>query len=145
MDFRFIPPDLRRLDDSKAELLACAMWSDKRPLRGVAGLLDWRLAGRLSGLLRDGFMAGALGDVLLVPVRPRLPFEKLLVLGLGAHADFGEDAFRQVIRRLLESLEGMRIRRAIVELPGRSDNTVTPERATELVLECAGTSTSHDA
>ena len=145
MEFRFVAPDLRRLDDASAELLACCVWSDQRPMRGLAGLLDWRLAGRLSMLARDGFVVGQLGELLFVPGRPRLRFEKVLVLGAGARADFGEDAFRSVVTHLLRALEGLRVRRAVVELPGRADGLIDAERAADLVLECVGDSPLHDA
>jgi hypothetical protein len=145
MDFRFLLPRLRTLDEASAELLACTMWGDERPMRGLCGLLDWRLAGKLTDLAKSGFLAGALGEVLLIPGRPHLPFEKVLVLGQGPRAAFGDDAFRLVVTRLLRSLEGLRIRRAVVELPGRADQVILPERAAEIVLECVGDSEGHDA
>lgn len=145
MDFRFVPPDLRKLDDTSAELIACSIWQDERPLGGLAGLLDWRLAGRLSKLARETFLAGALGEVLFLPGRPRLPFDKVLVLGLGPRKSFGDDAFREATLRLISTLEGLHVRRAIVELPGRGEDAVTPERAAELVLEQIGRVPDHDA
>ena len=145
MDFRFVAPDLRRLDEASAELCACAIWKEERPIVGLAGLLDWRLAGRLSKLARDGFLQGELGEVMFLPGRPRLPFDKILVLGLGDRKSFGEDAFRAATMKLIKSLEGMHVRRAVVELPGRADGMMDAERATELVLECVGDSLAHDA
>jgi hypothetical protein len=145
MELRFVPPDLRRLDDPTAELLACCVWSDQRPMRGLAGLLDWRLAGRLSSLAREGFLLGDLGEVLFVPGRPRLQFEKVLVLGAGVRSAFGEGTFRGIVTHLLRALEGLRVRRAVVELPGRAEGIVDAERAADLVLECAGDSHAHDA
>jgi len=134
VDFRFVPPDLRKLDQTSGEVVACSIWQDQRPLTGLAGLLDWRLAGRLSMLARDTFLAGVLGEVLFVPGKPRLPFDKVLVLGLGARAEFGDEPFRVALRRLVLTLEGLNVRRAIVELPGRGDQAIAPERAAELVL-----------
>ncbi len=145
MDFRFVAPSLRSLDATGAELLACAVWQDERPMRGVAGPLDWRLAGTLSQLLRRDLLTGALGEVIFVPGRPRLAFEKLLVFGLGPRSGFGDGTFRGVVSHMLRALEGLRVRRAVVELPGRGDGLVEPERACELVLECVGESQAHDA
>jgi hypothetical protein len=145
LDFHFLEPDLRTLDAANAELLACAMWSDERPMRGLCGLLDWRLAGRLSALAQSGFLAGSLGEALLVPGKPQLPFEKVLVLGMGPRVDFGDDAFRSVVTRLLRALEGLRVRRAVVELPGRASDAIAAERATEILFECLGQSSEHDA
>jgi hypothetical protein len=145
MDFRFATPGLRGLDETTAELLVCGVWEDQRPMGGLAGLLDWRLAGRLSGLAREGFLRGDLGEVLCIPGRPRLPFDKVLVLGLGTRSGFDEEAFRTALTRLIRSLEGLHVRRAVVELPGRADEAIEPERAAELVLEAVGDSEAHDA
>jgi cytosol aminopeptidase family protein len=144
MELRFVNPDLGSLDESGVELLACSIWRDQRPMRGVAGLLDWRLAGALSRLARKGFLEGELGEVLFVPGRPRLCFEKVLVFGLGARSGFGEGTFRQCLTHLVRALEGLRVRRAVVELPGRADGLVEAERARELVLECVGDSDEND-
>jgi hypothetical protein len=144
MEFRFVLPELRRLDDAHAELVACCIFRDERPLRGLAGLIDWRLAGRLSALARDEFLLGEPGEVLFVPGRPRLPFDKVLVLGMGARTGFGEGTFQLVVTRLLRSLEGLGVRRAVVELPGRAAGAIEASRAAELLLQCAGDSVIHD-
>jgi hypothetical protein len=145
MDFRFVPPDLRRLDDLSAEVLACAIWEDEWPMLGLAGLVDWRLAGKLSVLAKKGFLTGRQDEALMMPARPRLTFEKLLVLGLGKRESFDEDAVLRATKRLLGTLEGLQIKRAVVELPGRADGRVPPERAAQIVRTCAGESEAHDA
>lgn len=144
MDLHYLPPDLGRIDETNAELIACAIWENEAPMRGLAGLLDWRMAGRLSTLLRSEFLRGEMGEVLCVPGRPRLPFDKLLVFGLGPRADFDEARFRAITRHLLQTLEGLRVTRAVVELPGRSDAAIPPDRAATVILESVGTSAAHD-
>jgi Cytosol aminopeptidase family, N-terminal domain len=145
MDLHFLPPDLRRLDDASVELCACTIWSDERPMRGFAGLLDWRLGGRLSGLLKSDFARGEIGEALLVPGKPHVPFEKVLVMGLGPRALFNEAAFRAGVLRIARALEGLRVRRAVVELPGRATDAIDPERAITVTLDCVGASPAHDA
>jgi hypothetical protein len=145
MELRFLPPDLRRLDDASVELCACTIWSDERPVRGFAELLDWRLGGRLSSLLKSDFVRGEVGEALLVPGKPHVPFEKVLVMGLGPRAHFSEPAFRTAVVRIARALEGLRVRRAVVELPGRATDAIDPERAITLALDCVGTSPEHDA
>jgi hypothetical protein len=145
MELKFLPPELRRLDEANVELCACTIWSDVRPVRGLAGLLDWRLGGRLSALLASGFATGEADEALLVPGKPSAPFEKILVLGLGARSSFGDGAFRKAVLRIASALEGMRVRRAVVELPGRGEDAIDPEQAITLTLECVGASPEHDA
>jgi Cytosol aminopeptidase family, N-terminal domain len=144
MELRFLPPELRKLDGANVELCACSIWSDERPVRGFAGLIDWRLGGRLSGLLKSGFFRGEPGEALLVPGKPHVPFEKVLVIGLGERSAFGEDRFRQGVLHIAAALERLRIRRAVVELPGRASGAIEPEPAITLTLECVGASPDHD-
>jgi hypothetical protein len=132
-ELHFVAPDLRAIDLAPAEVVACSMWEDERPLRGVAGLLDWRLAGRLSILVKSGFMRGEAGEVVLVPGRPKLPFEKVLVFGLGPRARFDDGVVRQTLTRLKSTLDGLKVKRALVELPGRGNGELDIELATELL------------
>ena len=134
---RYVAPDLRALDGITADVIACAIWEDRRPMMGLAGLLDWRLAGRLSRLAKEGFASGARGEAVLVPGRPRLPFEKILLLGLGARSAFGDGVFRETLERFLDCRQGLKAQRAVLELPGRADGSLDPERAAELALDVA--------
>ena len=94
--------------------------------------------------MQSGFVLGRRGEVLLVPGKPHVPFEKVVMVGLGARGAFGEDGFREAIVRISTTLEGMRVRRAVVELPGRACGAIEPEAAIALTLECIGASTEHD-
>jgi hypothetical protein len=145
VEIRFLSPEIRRFDEANVELCACAIWSDERPMRGFAGLLDWRLGGRLSALLKSDFFRGDLGETLLVPGKPWLPFEKVLVVGLGARSTFGDATFRRAVMGIAGALEGLRVRRAVVELPGRANGSIEPERAVSLALEYLSASREHDA
>ena len=138
IDLRFVAPDLRRLDEVGSEVVICGIWRDERPLTGLASLLDWRLAGRLSRLAKQGFLVGDVGEVLVVPARPRLPFDKLLVCGLGPRAAFDETTFRTVLARALDALTGLSVKKAVVELPGRGDGGVEAEQAAEILLDLIG-------
>ena len=69
----------------------------------------------------------------------------MIVLGLGVKKDFGDDAFRLAMRKLLATAAGLHVRRAVVELPGRGDQTFDVERAAELVVECMGAQPPPDA
>lgn len=138
IELRFVAPDLRRLDEATAEIVACGIFRDERPLSGLAGLLDWRLAGRLSRVAREGFLLGEVGEVLAIPARPRLPFDKLLAVGLGSRRTFDDATFRRVLERTLDVLKGLKTKKALVELPGRGADAIAPERAAEILLDVLG-------
>jgi hypothetical protein len=59
----FLASDLGKWDqlENAPETLVLPFFSDERPLRGAAGLCDWRLCGRLSRMLQAGRVAGQLG------------------------------------------------------------------------------------
>ncbi|MBS2029572.1 MAG: hypothetical protein JST54_16840 [Deltaproteobacteria bacterium] len=72
------------LDTLSIETLALFMLTDRRPLRGVAGLVDWRLCGELSRALQSGGITGKLGERLLMPTHSRVGARRLLVFGAGS-------------------------------------------------------------
>lgn len=145
MDFSFVARNLRRIDELEAEALACCVFENDWPMLGLAGLVDWRLAGRLSLLAKAGFLTGKADEVVLVPLRPWLPFEKLLVLGLGPRASFGDAAARRATERLVATLDGLQVNQPVVELPGRADESMAPARAVALALEALAPSETRDA
>ncbi len=144
MDLRFITPQLRRLDLAGTEVLVACLVQGERPPHGVPGLVDWRLAGRVSRLVQSGFATGEVGEVVLVPGKPKLPFDKILLFGVGPHEQFSERVFRNVVQKMLRTLEGLRARTAVVELPGRHVDAIAPERAADILLENAGGKQEHD-
>ena len=138
MDVRFVPPDLRRLDALKGEALSLPFFADERPLRGALGLVDWRLCGELSRLLVRGRVSGVEGEKVLVPARPKLPFDKLFLFGLGPRESFDEAVFERAIRTMFDTLSRAKVRSSVWVLPGRPFELIAPVRAMELFIQLAG-------
>ncbi|AKT36514.1 M17 family peptidase N-terminal domain-containing protein [Chondromyces crocatus] len=137
MELRFVSPDLASLDMLDAEVLACPVWADIRPAHGVAGLCDWRLGGRISELQRRGLVTGELGEVVMLPGKPRMSLDKLILFGAGTRAAFDESVFVAIVNRMLSTLRCLGARVAVVELPGRQDRLIRAEAATDALLDCA--------
>lgn len=144
MDLRFSTPELRKLDLLGTEIIVSTIASDERPPHGVTGLLDFRLAGRISRQIQAGFATGKVGEVLLIPGKPKLPFDKILLFGIGKRSEFNDPVFRTVLNKILRTLEGLRARTAVVELPGRHFDAISPERAADILLESTGGQKEHD-
>lgn len=144
MEVRFVTPDLRAVDGLRCEAIALPLFEDERPLRGPTGLVDWRLCGALSRLLLRGRVRGVRGERVLVPARPRLPCDKLILFGLGTRDAFDEDVFVAAVHDVLTTLEGVRARTAALALPGRSSQRIEPARALEIFLAAAAAYTSTD-
>ena len=54
MAISVLPLDLERWDEVPRDCLVLSVFKDDRPLRGAAGLADWRMCGRLSRLVDQG-------------------------------------------------------------------------------------------
>jgi hypothetical protein len=144
MELRFVTSELRKLDEVASEVLACGVFADERPHHGAAGLVDWRLAGAVSKLVGQGFVTGRAGEVVMLPLRPKLPFDKALLFGLGTRDAFDDAVFRDITTHMLRTIEGLCARTAVVELPGRHRAAIDAERATDILLELAGGRPEHD-
>ncbi len=136
MEYRFVAPSLATLDALRTELLVVPVFSDERPLRGAAGLADWRLCGRLSQHLMRGELSGEFDEALLMPPpERRIAAERLLCLGAGARASVDTEQLRRYLRRLVTRALGMRVRTMAVALPHASLYWLTPEQAIDILLE----------
>jgi len=115
VELSFRPLTLEALDDAEAEALCLFVGEAERPLSGLAGLVDWRLAGRLSRLIRSGLLTGASGEALLMPPGARLPFERLFLFGTGSLRDPAGLSARvlEALRRLSQA----GVRNAALQLP----------------------------
>jgi hypothetical protein len=137
VELQFVSPHLSELDALESEVLACSVWQDARPPSGVAGLCDWRMAGRISYLLRSGYLSGKRGEVVLLPGRPKMSFDKVLLFGVGRADDFDERHYREAMIHMMRTIEGLCSRIAVVELPGRQDDRIAADRAADMLLEAA--------
>jgi hypothetical protein len=141
----FLASDLAKWDslENAPETLVLPFFSDERPLRGAAGLCDWRLCGRLSRLLQTSRVAGKLGESTLYPPNvsgaKRLPFQRLLLVGLGAADRFDEKAAHEASRLIADKMAKLGPTRYALVPPGRSTGRLSARRALEIYLESAKT------
>ncbi len=131
----FLPIDLSRWDRGPGgDALVVHVWSDVRPLRGAAGLLDWRLCGRLSQMIREGRVTGTPREKLLL-VTSRIPWRRVLAVGVGMSTAFDEDAFRSTMDCSLQALQGIGASSVAMALPGRDIDLVRPDRAIRYFMD----------
>lgn len=129
MKVRLAQPRLEALDDlasggarEPADGVSCLVltcFSDDRPLRGLTGLVDWRLNGQLSRLLQRDFIDGHYQEAMLTPIAGRLPFDRLLLVGMGRRAEFHAQRFEATCRFCFHTLVSLHVRRFAMALPGR--------------------------
>jgi hypothetical protein len=95
------------------------LWcEDERPLRGLAGFVDWRAHGRLSSMIRSGLCTGRSGESVLIPVGRNFPMRRLVLHGLGRSTDLTVGRATERARAAAEVALRMQPRDVLVGLPG---------------------------
>jgi len=100
-----------------ADVAVAGFFRDQRPLRGGAGLADWRLCGFVSRLLVAARAQGELGEAVLTTTHGRFRAPKLLLVGLGPRPRYGADAHRAAVERAVDRLLDLGASSAAVDLP----------------------------
>ena len=115
-DTQVIEPSLDALDQIEVDAIVIGLTEDCRPLRGATGFIDWRLCGRLSALIQDGSITGAVGERVLTPSHAGLNAKRLFVFGWGPSDKLIDDAgprFETIVKTLNEA----RVDTCVVSLP----------------------------
>lgn len=119
-------------DQIEVEAVAALFFSDDRPLAGASALLDWRLDGCLTRLLRSGDAVGSPDEKLWIQASKKLRADWVLFLGAGRRAGLTDRKYaRQLYCQLLKVADAAGVRRLALAL----DPSASPEPLLELLLE----------
>ncbi|MGE5855520.1 MAG: M17 family peptidase N-terminal domain-containing protein [Syntrophaceae bacterium] len=112
MELRVLLHDVRKVE---AEALVVGCFEDVRPLKGMAGELDWLLCGGLSHLLLKGHFTGALGDTALTTSRGKIKVGKLFMVGMGPQDQTSEETTRSFSRAVAKGLLNAGVASSVIE------------------------------
>jgi hypothetical protein len=102
-----IPATLEALDDLFGFEAICAfLTEDERPFSGALGLVDWRLCGALSRVVKSGFFHAAPSERLLLPTDGRVNAGRIFVVGLGPMSAVTVTGLEHELGKAGEMLEG---------------------------------------
>ncbi|NUN15222.1 MAG: hypothetical protein HUU55_16465 [Myxococcales bacterium] len=127
-------PSLAELDEIHQDTLVLYHFLEDRPLKGLTGFVDWRINGKLSRLVLNGFATGAAFDTILMPVSSRILSKRLLLTGLGVRKEYSPDVFRLVCLQTLQTLLKLHVTSFALALPGIEGLKIAPRLATEIFL-----------
>lgn len=131
---RAVFQDIRKVE---AQALVVGCHEDVRPLKGLAGELDWLLCGALSQLLLAERFRGAAGDVALLTPRGKIPAQKIFMVGLGPRRSGSTEEMRSFGRNAARSLAGAGVVHSAMEYaaPPETDDASAVRALTEGLRE----------
>jgi len=135
MALSVLPLDLARWDEAARDCLVLPVFRDDRPLRGAAGLADWRLCGKLSRLIRTQKATAEPRETLLLPPGRRLRFQRILWFGLGDAKGYNDDRFRRDLAWILDVVTKAGAKDWAMQAPGRASGLIGARRAIEIILD----------
>jgi hypothetical protein len=123
------------VDLQECELLVTGFFQDERPLKGTSGLIDWRLNGMLSHLLKEGRMTGEWQETTLIPSHGRVIPSLILLLGLGKVRDYSTLRLRDLFPRLFQTLRNLKSSKVCLSFPSNERYKVDCGKSAEVLLE----------
>ena len=134
MKLFIVPPALAEIDRLDHDTLVVSHFEGDRPLRGLAGLIDWRMNGMLNRYVVQGRTTGAFQELVMMPGHHRLHYERILVLGLGGRREFSPERYRQATSFLLSRLRMLGSTSFTLGLPGLDALRIPPRQASSIWL-----------
>jgi hypothetical protein len=119
MPIRLRPFDLATLDAVSVDAYAIFVAEDERPLFGLGGLIDWRLAGGLSQHLRHALLEGKARESFLTTTGGLVPGRRLFAFGLGRGANVTQEIFTTMAAQAAAALQRAKVASLAVGLPER--------------------------
>lgn len=95
MTIKVVLQDIKKI---LTDAVIVGIYEDERPLKWLAGELDWLLCGSLSRIVLSGRLRGSLGEVALVASRGKIPAEKIFMIGLGPKRGIDPDRIESAVR-----------------------------------------------
>lgn len=125
MGVKVVLQDFKKLETGA---LIVGFFEDVRPLKGLAGELDWLLCGALSSLIIKNKLRGALGELALLTTRSKVPASKIFMLGLGPRGSVSAETLRKAAQSAAAAAVGAGATSAALEYFS------TPELSPETVV-----------
>lgn len=97
----------RDIKTVESDAIVVGFYEDVRPLKNLAGQLDWVLCGSLSRLVIEKKLRGTLGEVALLTNRGKIPAQKIFLVGLGPRSEFSCSTLKRVAEIVAASVVGV--------------------------------------
>lgn len=120
----------RKITDADKQTTGCAVAPvfARKTLSRAARNLDKANGGLISNALKNGEMAGDIGEILMLHIHGDKPVRRILLVGCGKPAKLDANAGRKIVAAMLRGIKGCKTRDASVHLEElHSDKLDLPE------------------
>jgi hypothetical protein len=107
-----------RVTRIRTELLVLGFFQDVRPVRGLAGEVDWIYSGIFSHLMKLQKLKGQRGEAMLLASESKLLTPKVLLVGLGPSPSYNNSILLQVLQDIRNRLAALKVKRFAMEAIG---------------------------
>ncbi|MGB9599222.1 MAG: M17 family peptidase N-terminal domain-containing protein [Myxococcota bacterium] len=114
----------QKIVKDSCSLIICFYFEDERPLRRLAGIIDWKVDCFLSRLIKEKRLYGSEGEIILFASEERFGSTPILICGLGKKRFFSLSTIKDVADLLVGRIEKMNITNFGFALPDFSDTHI---------------------
>jgi hypothetical protein len=115
---RVVQQDIKKLE---TEALIVGFHENVRPLKNLAGEVDWLLCGSLSRLIINRKLQGRIGDAALLTSQGKIPARKIFLVGLGPAEDRSPASVSDISAAVVEAVLKAGVRQAALQYLAASD------------------------
>lgn len=123
------------IDRQECPLVEAGFFEDERPLKGPAGLLDWRLNGAISREIINGRITGRFKETIIIPSNGRIQSPKVLLIGLGPTGRISYPKLREISAHLLDTLLKINVLHFCCSIPHSKPYPLECSKAVEVWVE----------
>ena len=107
------------IDKVDTEAIVLLFFDDERPLRGAAGIMDWRMNGAISNLIMNNKIRGEKGESILLLPNKRIKGKKVLMMGLGDSSKFTESTLKKTSGEVMNKLLKIGVKKFHLAIPSK--------------------------
>ncbi len=123
------------IQDAQADALIVNLFEGVEVPAGATGAVDQALGGAIGDLIRMGDFKGKLNQVAVLYTQGRLPAPRVIVVGLGAVADFHADRVRQAAASAARRARDLGATSIASTAHGAGTGQIDPSLAAQAVVE----------
>jgi leucyl aminopeptidase len=123
--------------EAKSDLLVVGFFEDQKELKNAAAAVDKAVGGLLTLVIKDDHFEGKLGASVLVRLSGKLPFKRILLVGLGKKKDFSEEAVRQAAAVSVVEAKKLQVKTIASVLHGAGNGGLSAKLSAKAMVEGA--------